>query len=146
MSEVEEQVARSGVEVRLIEEDTYNVIHAADLVLVTSGTATLETALLERPMVIVYRLSLLSYALARLLVGVRFIGIPNIVRGSQVVPELVQGLATGSRIAAAAGAILDDTAKRQHMVRELAEIRSALGSGGAADRAAEMARRLLGRT
>jgi len=145
-SEVEDQVARSGVEVRLIEEDTYNVIHAADLVLVASGTATLETALLERPMVIVYRLSPLSYALARLLVGVRFIGIPNIVRGSQVVPELVQGLATGSRIAAAAGAILDDAAKREYMVRELAEVRSALGSGGAATRAAEMARRLLART
>jgi len=143
-SEVEARVARSGARVQLIEGDTYNVIHAADLVLVASGTATLETALLERPMVIVYRLSSLSYALARLLVGVRFIGIPNIIRGQQVVPELVQGLATGPRIAAAARAVLDDAPMRTRMVHELAGLRSALGPSGAAARAAEMARRLLG--
>jgi lipid-A-disaccharide synthase len=145
-SEVEAQIVRSGVHVRLIERDTYNLIHAADLVLVASGTATLETALLERPMVIVYRLSMVSYALARMLVGVKFIGIPNIVRGCEVVPELIQGLATGTRIAAAARSILDDSETRHRMVRELAEVRSALGSGGAAARAAEMARRLLGAT
>jgi lipid-A-disaccharide synthase len=141
--EVSAQVARRGMAVRVVDGDTYNVIHAADLVLVASGTATLETALLERPMVIVYRLSTFSYTLARLLVGVRFIGIPNIVRGYEIVPELVQGSATGPRIAAAARDILADASVQDRIVRELSKVRSELGSGGAAARAAEIARRLL---
>src|SRR5207247_237494 len=79
------------------------LIAAADLALVSSGTATLECALLERPMVIVYRLGPLSYGLGRLLVrGVSWIGMPNIVAGREVVPELLQRQATGPRIAAAA--------------------------------------------
>lgn len=142
--EVEARIARHRVPVKLVEEDTYNIIHAADLVLVASGTATLETALLERPMVIAYRLSTLSYMLGRLLVAVPFIGIPNIVIGHEIVPELVQGRATGARIATAAGAILDDPVRRHNMVSELARIRDALSPGGAAVRAANIARRLLG--
>ena len=141
--EIETRVRGCGVDVRLVADDTYNVIHAADVALVTSGTATLETALLERPMVIVYRLSPVTYALARLLVGVSFIGIPNIVAGRQIVPEFVQGAATGPRIAAAAGAILDDRCARERMVRELAGVRAVLGPPGAAARAADIAHRLL---
>jgi len=142
-AEVTAEIRRHDVDVRVVDDDTYNVIHASDLVLVASGTATLETALLERPMVIVYRLSPLTYTLARLLVGVRFIGIPNIIAGRQIVPELVQGAATGSRIAAAAREILDDVTLQQSMIQELAQVRYALGSGGAADRAAALARGLL---
>jgi lipid-A-disaccharide synthase len=140
---VEREIAARGLRIPVVAQDTYNVIHAADLALVASGTATLETALLERPMVIVYRLSAVTYGLARLLVGVRHIGIPNIVAGREVVPELVQGFATGRRIADAARAILDDGERQGQMVRELAAIRGRLGSGGAAARAAELAYRLL---
>jgi lipid-A-disaccharide synthase len=142
--EVEAEIARRGLDVRIVGDDTYNLIHAADLALVTSGTATLETALLERPMVIVYRLSPVTYALARVLVGVSFIGIPNIVAGRRIVPELVQRSATAPRIAAAARAILDDAAGRDRMVRDLSRVRESLGSEGAAARAAALARRLLG--
>ena len=142
-AQVEQEIARRQVEIRIVANDTYNLIHAADLALVASGTATLETALLERPMVIVYRLSPVTYGVARLLVGVPHIGIPNIVAGHAVVPELVQGLATGERIAAAAKGILDDPAGRRRMVGELAAIRGHLGPGGAATRAAEIACRLL---
>jgi lipid-A-disaccharide synthase len=141
--QVDEEIARRRVPIRVVADDTYNLIHAADVALVASGTATLETALLERPMVIVYRLSPVTYGVARLLVGVRHIGIPNIVAGRPVVPELVQGLATGERIAAAAQDILDDPAGRRRMVGELAAIRGCLGPGGAATRAAELACRLL---
>src|SRR5439155_112311 len=99
--------------VPVIEGDTYNLIAAADLALVSSGTATLECALLECPMVIVYRVSRLTAFLARLLVrGVRHIGMPNIVAGHEVVPELLQGRATGPGIAAEARAILDSPARR----------------------------------
>lgn len=142
---VEAEIAGRDIDVRIVTDDTYNMVHAADVALVASGTATLETALLERPMVIVYRLSPVTYTLARLLVGVRFIGIPNIVAGREIVPELVQGSATGHRIAAAARAIIDDASGRERMVRELAAVRNVLGPEGASGRAAEMARRLLGR-
>ncbi len=142
--EIETRITACGIDVRVVADDTYNAIHAADVTLVTSGTATLETALLERPMVIVYRLSPVSYAVARLLVGVSFIGIPNIVAGRQIVPELLQGRATGSRIAAAARAIIDDAVVRERMVRDLTGMRGVLGPEGAAARAAAIARRLLG--
>src|SRR5207247_1106590 len=79
-----------------------------------------QCALLERPMVIVYRLGPLSYGLGRLLVrGVRFIGMPNIVAGREVVPELLQRQATGPRIAAAARALLDDRARHAAMIEDL---------------------------
>ena len=82
--------------VPVIAGDLYNLIAASDLALVTSGTATLECALLECPMVIVYRLSPLTFALGRLLVrGVRHVGMPNIVAGREVVPELLQGEVDG---------------------------------------------------
>ena len=142
--EIEARVRAAGVEVRVIEGDTYNLIAAADLALVSSGTATLECALLETPMVIVYRLGRLTAALARLLVrGVRYLGMPNIVAGGEVVPELLQGAATGPRIAAAAGAILEDPAAHAAIVERLREVRRRLGRGGAAGRAAAIAFEML---
>ncbi len=94
----------------VVSGDTYDLIHASDVVLVASGTATLETALLERPMVIVYRVAALTFALARRLVSVPFIGMPNLVAGRRIVPELLQDDAGGGRIAAEAARFLDDPA------------------------------------
>ncbi len=143
--EMEARVRAAGLPVKVIEGDTYNLIAAADIALVSSGTATLECALLECPMVIVYRLGPLSYAVARLLVrGVRCVGMPNIVAGREVVPELLQGRATGPHIAAAARAILDDPARRNTIVADLREVRRLLGRGGAAGRAAAIAAEMLG--
>src|SRR5213593_869891 len=144
-TEVQEQIRAAGVEVPVIEGDTYNLIAAADLALVSSGTATLECALLECPMVIVYRVSRLTAFVARLLVrGVRHIGMPNIVAGHEVVPELLQGRATGEGIAAAARGILESPARRAEIVGELRDVRRRLGRGGAARRAATIAAELLG--
>src|SRR5262249_61290399 len=75
-------------DIPIVENDTYNIVHAADAALVASGTATLETALLGRPMVIMYRVAPLTFALARLLVRVDHIGMPNIILGRDVFPEL----------------------------------------------------------
>src|SRR2546426_281419 len=144
-AEVQDQIRAAGVDVPVIEGDTYNLIAAADLALVTSGTATLECALLECPMVIVYRVSPLTAFVARLLVrGVRHIGMPNIVAGHEVVPELLQGRVTGPGIAAAARGILESPARRAEIVGELRDVRRRLGRGGAAGRAATMAAELLG--
>src|SRR4029079_7190666 len=118
--EVRRRVRAAGVDVTVLEDDTYNLIAASDLALVSAGTATLECALLERPMVIVYRLGPLSYGIGRLLVrGVDYIGMPNIVAGREVGPELLQGKVTGERIAADARAILADPARHASMVEAL---------------------------
>ena len=144
-SEVEGRVRAAGIDVPVIAGDTYNLIGAADLALVCSGTATLECALLEKPMVIVYRLAGLSWVLARLLVrGVRHVGMPNIVAGHTVVPELLQGRATPANIAAEARAILDDPARHAAIVEDLRDVRRRLGRGGAARRAAAIASEMLG--
>ena len=142
---LEARLGAAGRPVAVIPEDTYNLIAAADVALVTSGTATLECALLECPMVILYRMSAVTFALARLLVrGVRHVGMPNIVAGREVVPELLQREATGDRIAAEAAAILDDPVRREAMIQDLREVRRKLGRGGAAGRAADIAAEMLG--
>jgi lipid-A-disaccharide synthase len=145
--EVEQRVraANVGVRVPIIDGDMHNLIAAADIALVASGTATLECALLQCPMVIVYRLSPVTYAVAKILVrGVRHVGMPNIVAGRQVVPELLQGQVTGPRIAAAARTILEDPSRHAQIRAELGEVRRRLGRGGAADRAAAIAVEMMG--
>lgn len=142
---VEALVRVAGVDVKVIGGDTYDLIGAADLALVTSGTATLECALLECPMVILYRMSRITFALARLLVrGVRHAGLPNIVAGHEVVPELLQGGATGPRIAEVARGILEDGLRHARIVDDLRDVRRRLGRGGAAHRAAAIAAEMLG--
>ncbi|MEB2283989.1 MAG: lipid-A-disaccharide synthase [Myxococcales bacterium] len=123
--------------------ETYDLVHASDAAIVASGTATLEAALLERPMVIVYRTAALTYALARRLVSVPFIGMPNLIAGRGVVPELIQDDATAERMVAEVERFLDDPAYAAATQRALAEIRPALGGGGAAERAAAIAAEML---
>ncbi len=129
--------------VRIVQGDTYNVAQAADLALVASGTATLEMALLERPMVIVYRLAPVTYALARLFVRVPFIGMPNLIAERQVVPELIQSAVTPERIAAEAQRLLTDARAYSVAQAGLREVRTKLGEPGAAKRAADLIFNLL---
>jgi len=139
--EVEAMAAGAPLPVRLVEDRTYEVLRAADVSLVASGTATLEAALLGAPMVITYRVSALSYALARLLVRVPFIGMANLVAGRGIVPELIQYQATPLRLAAAARVLLEDPAAREAMQAGFREVRALLGAPGASARAA---REILG--
>ena len=136
---VTEIISSFTVKVHVISGHTYDVISCADLALVASGTATLETALLGVPMVIVYKISLLSYVIGRLIVDVKNIGLANILAGKTIVPELIQGDACGERIAGEAMAILTNEEKKLEMIRELAAIRARLGEPGAAIRAAQIA-------
>jgi lipid-A-disaccharide synthase len=126
-------------DVRLIAGDTYSIIAASELALVASGTATLETALLGCPMVIVYRVSLLTYMLGRLLVrGVDYVGMPNILAGRRLVPELLQWEVKASNLVRAAEPMLAEPL-RSETAGALRSLRTLLGSPSAAERVAAMA-------
>ena len=125
--------------ISIVEEDRYEAVGAADLVWTASGTATLETALLSRPMVIVYRMSWLTYTIARLLVQVEHIGMVNLLAGKRLVPELIQDDFNPSRLIAESRRLLGDDQARSSIVEELTQLRQCLGSPGAAERVADIA-------
>jgi len=135
----EEALAQTSIRIPIVEGNTYDALNACDLAWTASGTATLETALMLKPMIVVYRVSWITYALARLLVRVDHIGIVNIIAGETIVPELIQGEVTADRIVRESQAILQDSDLRQRMVEKLSSIRQKLGSPGAAGRVADMA-------
>jgi lipid-A-disaccharide synthase len=110
---------------------------------VASGTASLEAAVAGLPIVVVYRMHPLSYAVGRTLVRVEHIGLPNLVAGRRVVPELVQGACTPERIATELLRYLEQPAERERVVRALAEIPPLLGGPGVFERAADAVLREL---
>ena len=122
--------------VKLVRERDYSQRGALDLAICSSGTATLENALLGVPMIVVYKLSWPTYAIARALVKVKHIAMANILAGETVVPELIQRDATAARIFLEAAALLDDPAKAGAVRAQLLGLRRCLGAPGAADRAA----------
>jgi len=136
-------IAGFPIDVNVISGQTYDVVSCADLALVASGTATLETALLKVPMIIVYKISPLSYFIGKLFVRVKNIGLVNIIAEKTIVPELIQNDASGARIAREALSILGDETKKQAMIRELEAIRSRLGEPGAAIKTAKLALDML---
>lgn len=115
---------------------TYEVLSAARFCLVASGTATLETALFGVPMAIVYRVSPVTYYLARRLVRIEHIGLVNILAGREIVPEYIQDAIRSELVVPTALRLLDDTPERSRMVADLEEVRLKLGGGGASERAA----------
>ena len=143
--DLERAAAGASGTVCVADGDGYDALAAADLVWVASGTATLEAGLLQKPMVIIYRLSPLSYWLGRLLVRVDHIGMVNIIAGERVVPELIQNEVTADRIVAETRRMLRPEVNRS-VVRKLAAVRHRLGPSGAPGRVADMALSLLART
>lgn len=143
----EEEIKRilpfSGPRIEVVRGKTDRVLRAADLVLVASGTATLETAIRGKPMVIVYRVSPLSYWVGRAMIRVKWIGLVNLVAERSLVPELIQKEATGEKMAAEALRILEDEPYREAMIQGLAEVRQKLGSPGASERVARMALEMI---
>jgi lipid-A-disaccharide synthase len=124
--------------------EAYRVMAAADLLLVASGTATLEAACYGTPMVVLYKLSAVSHRIARILVrGVSHISLPNIVAGREVVPEFIQARATPAAVAGAALRVLEDDVARAAQRAALLEVRVRLGEAGAGLRAARAVLREL---
>ncbi|HKW62430.1 MAG TPA: lipid-A-disaccharide synthase [Candidatus Acidoferrum sp.] len=133
--------------VRFIANDTYNALGAGDLAIVSSGTATIETALLNKPMIVVYRLSPLTARLAKPLVKTKFFAMVNLIAGRAVVPELIQDDFTPQHLAAEAESLLSGSPSANQrmleMLRGLQEVRDLLGPSGAVARAADEIARLL---
>jgi lipid-A-disaccharide synthase len=140
---VAEITSRFSVKVRVIAGHTYEAISCADLAIVASGTATLETALLGVSMIIIYKISPLSYFVGKLFIRIKNIGLVNIIAGKTIVPELIQGKANAQSIASEAIDILTSVERKKEMINELAAIRAKLGKPGAAIRAAQLALDML---
>jgi lipid-A-disaccharide synthase len=127
--------ARGGRPV-FVTDRTDDAIAASDLVITASGTATVQCALHERPMVVVYRLSPLEYRLGRRFVKVDTYAMPNLIAGRRIVPELIQDDCTPQRVADEAIALLRDRDLNARVRNELARVRRQLGAPGASARAA----------
>ncbi len=121
----------------LVHDRTDDVIASADVAITASGTATVQCALHERPMVVVYRLSPLTYRLGRPFVKVDTYAMPNLIAGRRIVPELIQDDFTPARVAAQTVALLTDRPLRARTREALRRVREQLGSSGASGRAAD---------
>jgi lipid-A-disaccharide synthase len=127
----------SDLPLRIVEGRTYDALASSDAAIVSSGTATVETALLSVPMVVVYRVTPLTALLAKPLVRTPFFSMVNLIAGKRVVPELIQSDFTSDRVAKEVLQLLRDPAARDTMRADLAEVRNRLGPPGAVDRAAD---------
>ena len=131
------------VPVKVVEGWAYEVMNLSELLITASGTATLEAALLGKPMVIVYKVSFFSYWIGRALIQVDHIGLVNLVAGKEIAPELIQKDVNPQRIAEEALRILRDPILCRRMTESMAEVRQSLGEPGAAQRAATIVTSLL---
>ncbi|MDO9392242.1 MAG: lipid-A-disaccharide synthase [bacterium] len=133
---IEDMIAVSGLDAALIEGPAYDLMAHSRLLLVASGTATLEAGIAGTPMIIIYKTSALTYFIGRRLIKVPDIGLVNLVAGKRVVPEFLQGEARPGAIFLMAQVLLAEGRPRQVVTAELAKIRDILGAPGAAKRAA----------
>lgn len=130
---------------RLVHSASLTVLRAADAAVCKSGTTTLEAAIADCPLVVAYRTGRISFALARRLVKVPQIGLVNVVAGREVAREFIQDKIVPSKIADVMVDLLDPTSgSRANVLAGLAEVRSKLGTAGAADRVAHIASELVG--
>jgi lipid-A-disaccharide synthase len=132
-----------GIQVKMVSNDTYNAIRYARAAIVASGTATLETALLGTPEVIVYRISQATWTLGKFLLKVRLFGIVNIILGEEVVPELFQDRMTPQSVSQTAIRLMDDVWIQSRIRTNYEKLRRQLGSGNVADRVAEAVAKLV---
>lgn len=135
---------RAGKQPIPVTTAVYDLMSAADVVLTKTGTATVECAIIGTPMVTVYKTGWLNFAIARRVVKVPFIAMPNLIVKSKIVPELIQHDATPQAISAVATAILNDPTVAQAQREGLAEVRIQLGTPGAVTRAAVLVEEWLG--
>ena len=149
---VERQQIQSAVErhplraeIDLVSDGVEKVFERSDVIVAASGTVTLQAAIHGMPMVIIYKVSPISFWLGRALVRVPNIGLVNLVAGERLVPELVQHEASAENIASALVHMLSDASQLNHLKQRLFALRDVLGGGGASERVADLALEMLQR-
>ena len=146
-ADIERHLAAAGLEAEVFDDSRgasvgRQVMAAADVVVLASGTATLEAMLLKKPMVVAYRLHWLTYLIARFLVKALYVSLPNLLANEKIVPELIQGAATSEAIAAETLRWLDDAPYRRSRVQRFAALHESLRQN-ADVKAADAVQRLL---
>lgn len=141
---LESYLHQATLKIKVIKHQPYDVIQCCDAVMTTSGTATLEIALLGVPMVITYKLAPITYLLGRLLVNTAFIGLPNIILGKAFIKELIQHEATADNLAQEIEKLLLGGAYVEQMRINLHQVKHLLGAGGGSKNMAELALEMLG--
>jgi len=134
---VKQRIEDSGVDVITVENDTYNAVSVCNCAMVASGTATLETALLNVPMAIIYKANFLNYILTKHLIKLPYIGLVNVISGKHVVKEFLQYEATSEKIADYMKRLITDEKLIDKMKQEFLAIRLSLERPGAVTRAAK---------
>ncbi len=135
----------SGLDLELVEGESFELLASSDLALVKSGTSTLEAALAGVPMLVIYRISWPSWWVGQALIDTRYYSLVNLIAGEEVAPEFFQGAARPDKIAAAALKLLNDTELRSATVRRLAGVRAALGESSASESVARILCRYIER-
>ena len=143
--EVQNLVGSKRENIRVVENNIYDVMRISDVVIVASGTATIEAAIMGAPMIVVYRVSPLTYLLGKMLIKVKNIGMVNIIAGKTVVPELIQKDVTPEKITSAVVQILKNPSKQEEIKKELSSLKEKIGNPGASFRAAQIIISLLQR-
>lgn len=136
--EIEKILKKKKNSLKVTQERKYDLINSSALVLTASGTATVEIAILERPMIIFYKVSSFAYPFLKKMVSIPYIGMVNIIAKKKIVPEFIQGRANAEKILPTALALLEQREKREKMSDQLRQVKKSLGNPGAADRAAEI--------
>jgi lipid-A-disaccharide synthase len=129
---------KTNLSVAAVKDNTYGCLSISDFVFVTSGTATLEGAIMEKPMLITYKISLFTEVLFRIFARTRWIGLVNIIAGREIVPEILQYSAKPKRLASEILSIMSSGEKMDKQVQELRQVKHALGTPGASLRAARI--------
>jgi lipid-A-disaccharide synthase len=142
---VQSFLKESSAEISISQHSIYHTLTACDLALVASGTATVETAILGVPMILVYRASAITFWVGKRVIKVPFLGLVNLVAGKEVIPELIQDDLTPDRLAHEALGILEGGQKRENMIVKLGMVKETLGRGGASERTARIAIEMLNR-
>lgn len=132
------------LDIEIYHQGIYGALNPCHLAFVTSGTATLDAAIMNVPMVVIYKAKSLTYQVGRRVIKVPYLGLVNLVAGESVAPELIQDDVTPERLAMAGKNFLADNTLRQQTIVKLREVKENLGRGGASERTARIAAEMMG--
>ena len=136
--DLETIIQKYSVPITITEGNNYDLMQICTACIAASGTATLETALMNVPTLLIYKVAPITYGIGKLLVNIKDIGLPNIIAKRRVIPELLQGEVTVSNVCHEMSHILDDTAIYEQMKLDLAQVKVDLGAPGAVQRVADV--------